>query len=157
MTVDPSPLTAQTNRHATVACQFCSTLNRVDLSRVGQQPKCGQCGRPILLDRPLHVTDDTFQQVVSGTDIPVLVDFYADWCGPCKMMAPILDELAHDRLGEVLVLKLDTDRNPATAMRFQVRGIPTMIAFAQGQEAARQTGAAPRAQVDALLAGVAGK
>jgi thioredoxin 2 len=157
MTADSSPATAQTSRHATVACQFCATLNRVDLARVGQQPKCGECGRPILLDRPLHVTDDTFQQVVTGTDIPVLVDFHADWCGPCKMMAPILDELAHDRLGEVLVLKLDTDRNPATAMRFQVRGIPTMIAFAHGHEAARQTGAVPRGQVDALLAGIAGK
>lgn len=157
MTADPSPVTAQTGRHATVACQFCSTLNRVDLSRVGQQPKCGECGRPILLDRPLHVGDETFQQVIAGTDVPVLVDFYADWCAPCKMMAPILDDLAHDRLGEVLVLKLDTDRNPATQTRFGVRGIPTMIVFAHGREAARQTGAAPRALVDQLLASVNGK
>jgi len=157
MTVQPSPVTAQAGRHATVACQFCSTLNRVDLARAGQHPKCGECGRPILLDRPLHVDDGTFQQVIAGTNVPVLVDFYADWCGPCKMMAPILDELAHDRLGEVLVLKLDTDRNPVTAMQYQVRGIPTMILFDQGRETARQTGAAPRAQVDALLAGAKSK
>jgi thioredoxin 2 len=156
MTAESSPAVSQAHRHATVACQFCSTLNRVDLARVGQQPKCGECGRPILLDRPLHVGDGTFQQVIAGTDVPVLVDFYADWCGPCKMMAPILDELAHDRLGEVLVLKLDTDRNPATAMQYQVRGIPTMIVFSQGRESARQTGAVPRAQIDALLAGVSG-
>src|SRR5574338_299862 len=102
-------------------------------------PNCGSCGRPLLLDRPLHVTDETFQQVLQGTDIPVLVDFYADWCGPCKMMAPILDELAHDRLGEVLVLKLDTDHNPATPNGFGIRGIPTMILFRQGRETARQT------------------
>jgi thioredoxin 2 len=155
MTAESSPVAEQTSRHATVACQFCSTLNRVDLSRVGQQPKCGECGRPILLDRPLHVADATFQQVVAGTDVPVLVDFYADWCGPCKMMAPILDDLAHDRVGELLVLKLDTDRNPATAMQFSVRGIPTMIVFSKGREAARQTGAVPRAQVEALVAGAA--
>jgi thioredoxin 2 len=136
---------------ATVACQFCSTLNRVALERLGQGPKCGSCGRPILLDRPLQVGDDSFQQVLAGTDIPVLVDFYADWCGPCKMMAPILDELAHERMGEVLVLKLDTDRNPTTPNGLGIRGIPTMILFRGGREVARQTGAVPRAQIDALL------
>lgn len=151
MITDPATATPKAERAATVACQFCSTLNRVALDRVGQGPKCGSCGRPILLDRPLHVSDETFQQVLQGTDIPVLVDFYADWCGPCKMMAPILDELAHDRLGEVLVLKLDTDRNPATPTGFGIRGIPTMILFEQGRETARQTGAVPRAQLDALL------
>ena len=151
MSTDSVTTAAKTQRTATVPCQFCSTLNRVDLSRVGQSPKCGSCGRPILLDRPLHVSDETFQPVVSGTDIPVLVDLYADWCGPCKMMAPILDELAHDRMGELLVLKLDTDRNPATMLQFGVRGIPTMILFKGGREAARQTGAVPRAELDALL------
>ena len=142
----------QTERVATIACQFCATLNRVAVERVAQGPKCGSCGRPILLDRPLHVADESFQSVLQGTDIPVLVDFYADWCGPCKMMAPILDELAHDRLGEVLVLKMDTDRNPVTPGGFGIRSIPTMILFQQGREIGRQTGAAPRAQVDALLA-----
>ena len=151
MISDPATATSKAERAATVACQFCSTLNRVALDRVGQGPKCGSCGRPILLDRPLHVTDETFQQVLQGTDIPVLVDFYADWCGPCRMMAPILDELAHDRLGEVLVLKLDTDRNPATPNGFGIRGIPTMILFQHGRETGRQTGAAPRDQIDALL------
>lgn len=152
MSTDSTTATPKAERVATVACQFCSTLNRVALERVGQGPKCGSCGRPILFDRPLHVTDETFQQVLQGTDVPVLVDFYADWCGPCKMMAPILDELAHDRLGQVLVLKLDTDRNPVTPNGFGIRGIPTMILFQQGREIGRQTGAVPRAQVDALLA-----
>lgn len=136
---------------ATVACQFCSTLNRVSLDRVAQGPKCGSCGRPILLDRPLHVTDETFGQVIRDTEIPVLVDFYADWCGPCKMMAPVLDDVAHARMGQLLVLKLDTDRNPVTAQTFGVRSIPTIVLFRGGREAARQTGAVPRAQLDAFL------
>jgi thioredoxin 2 len=156
MTVD-SAGAAQTERHATVACQFCATLNRVDLSRVDHHPKCGQCKRPILLDRPLSVSDDSFQPVIAGTDVPVVVDFYADWCGPCKMMAPILDELAHDRKGELLVVKLDTDRNPNTMTRFGVRGIPTLIVFTRGREATRQTGAVQRSGLDALVSGALAK
>ena len=138
-------------RMATVACQFCSTLNRVALERLEQGPKCGSCSRPILFDRPLRVGDETFQQVLAGTDIPVLVDFYADWCGPCKIMAPVLDTLARDRMGEVLVLKLDTDRNPVTPNEFGIRGIPTMILFQQGHEVARQTGAVPRPELDSMI------
>lgn len=152
MTVDAPTRASRTERKATVACQFCSTLNRVDLARVDHHPKCGQCGRPILLDRPLSVSDASFQPVIAGTDVPVVVDFYADWCGPCKMMAPILDELAHDRKGELLVVKLDTDRNPGTTTRFTVRGIPTLIVFTRGREASRETGAVPRSRLDALLA-----
>jgi thioredoxin 2 len=143
--------TAKPGATATVACQFCSTLNRVSLDRVAQGPKCGSCGRPILLDRPLHVTDETFRQVIQGTEIPVLVDFYADWCGPCKMMAPVLDDVARDLMGQLLVLKLDTDRNPVTQQAFGVRSIPTMVLFRGGREAARQTGAVPRAQLDAFI------
>ncbi len=141
-------------RTATVACQFCSTLNRVDVTRIDQKPKCGSCGRPILLDRPLHVSDATFERVTTDTDIPVVVDFYADWCGPCKMMAPILDDLAHERQGEILVVKLNTDENQATAQRLNIRGIPTLAVYRHGKEVVRQTGAVPRAELDRLLAGV---
>ena len=158
MTMEPtgpeerSPgVNTQTNLTLTVACQFCGTLNRVAVDRVADGPKCGSCSRPILLDRPLHVSDETFQQVIRDTEIPVLVDFYADWCGPCKMMAPLLDDLAHERMGQVLVLKLDTDRNPGTQQAFGVRSIPTMILFRGGKEAARQTGAFPRAQLEAFV------
>lgn len=148
-----TPTTASSNatHTVTVECQFCATLNRVAVDRLADGPKCGSCGRPILLDRPLHVSDQTFQQVIRDTEIPVLVDFYADWCGPCKMMAPVLDDVARDRMGQLLVLKLDTDRNPVTQQVFGVRSIPTMVLFRGGREAARQTGAVPRAQLDAFL------
>jgi thioredoxin 2 len=140
-----------TTPRATVACPFCGRLNRVELARAGDRPKCGECGRPLLLDRPVPVTDQNLEKVVSGTDVPVLVDFYADWCGPCKMMAPVLDQIAHDRMGEALVAKLDTDRNPTMAVRFGIRGIPTLIAFRGGKEVARETGAVPRPKLEALL------
>ncbi len=141
----------EVSRKATVSCPFCSTLNRVDLARLGDRPKCGHCGRPILLDRPLAVSDATLEPVVADSDVPVVVDFYADWCGPCKVMAPILDELAHDRAGEVLVIKLDTDRNPAMTTRFDIRAIPTLVVFWKGREVARQAGAVPRRQLEALV------
>jgi thioredoxin 2 len=124
-----------------VMCIFCGTPNRVDLSRLSEGPKCGKCGRPIRLDRPLPVTDATFDKVISGSSVPVVVDFYADWCGPCKIMAPVLDDFAKRHTGEVLVLKMDTEANPATPGRFGIRGIPTLIVFENGRESKRHVGA----------------
>lgn len=147
-----------TSKHtATVPCPFCSTLNRVDMGRVADRPKCGECGRPILLDRPIRVTDNDLERVVKDASVPVLVDFYADWCAPCKVMAPILDEVAGSRAGEILVGKLDTDRNPTMAVRYGIHGIPTLIVFRGGREVARETGAIPRPRLEALLEDVTGE
>jgi thioredoxin 2 len=140
-----------TKRRATVACPVCARLNRIDLARTEAQPKCGACGAAIPLDRPVAVGDRDFERVVAGTDVPVLVDFHADWCGPCKVMAPALDRLARDRAGSALIAKLDTDRNPATAARFAIRGIPTLIVFRGGREVAREVGAVPPQRLAALL------
>ncbi len=140
------------DKQATVACPFCATLNRVDLARIAEHPKCGHCGRPILLDRPIAVSDATLDGVLAGTAVPIVMDCYADWCGPCKIMAPVLDDFARDRQGQVLVTKLDTDRNPATTRRYDVRAIPTLIVFRNGREVGRRAGVMPRAELDALVA-----
>ena len=145
--------TTTTSRKATVRCIFCSTLNRVDLSKVDHHPKCGECGRPILLDRPLPVTDQEFDQVVADAEVPVVVDFYADWCGPCKMMAPLFDDFAREQRGRALIAKMDTEHSPATPQRFGIRGIPTLIVFKNGKEVARQVGAVQnKARLEELLA-----
>jgi thioredoxin 2 len=136
---------------ATVPCSACGRLNRVDLARAGDGPRCGACGRGIILDRPVSLDDASFARVVADAEVPVLVDFYADWCGPCKVMAPVLDQVARARAGSALVAKLDTDRNPATTARFGISSIPTLIAFRGGREAGRELGAIPRPRVEALL------
>jgi thioredoxin 2 len=136
---------------ATVPCQFCDKLNRVALDRLHALPKCGSCGVPLRLDRPLRVSDSNLDKVVSGTDVPLLVDFHADWCGPCKVMAPVLDEIAAERAGSLVITKLDTDRNPALASRYGIRGIPTVIVFRSGREAAREVGAVPKARLLKLV------
>lgn len=143
-------------RPVAVMCVFCSTVNRVDLERLSEGPKCGSCGRPIRVDRPLPVTDAAFDTVIAGSSVPVVVDFHADWCGPCKVMAPVLDDFARLHTGEVLVLKLDTDAHPATPARFGIRGIPTLIVFEHGREARRQVGAVGAADLEKLVPGSAG-
>ena len=140
-----------TTRNLTLQCQFCLTWNRVDASRAGDRPKCGKCARPMLLDRPWPLTGDSFARTVEGSEVPVLVDFYADWCGPCKMMAPAVDALAAKYLGRALVAKLDTDRAPELSSRLGIRGLPTTAVFVHGKEVARQTGALPARGLEELL------
>jgi len=145
--------TTQTNstKHLTIRCQFCEAWNRIDASRAADRPKCGKCGKPMLLDRPVALNDETFARTIAESEVPVMVDFYADWCGPCKMMAPFIDEIAREKQGQVLVAKLDTDRSQRTAAGFNIRGIPTTIVFKGGKEAARETGAMPKKGIEALL------
>ena len=140
-------------RRAVVRCAFCATPNRIELGRLSQGPRCAKCHRPILLDRPVKATEADFDQSLQGTTVPVLVDFYADWCGPCHLMAPTLDEFATRHAGAVLVLKLDTEANPKVASRFAIRGIPTLIVFQGGTERGRQVGVADLKTLE-TLAGV---
>ena len=102
----------------------------------------------MLLDRPFPLTDDTFGRVIESAEIPVVVDFYADWCGPCKTMAPDMDAFAAKHVGRVLTAKLDTDRNQVTAQQFGIRGIPTIMRFAAGAKTAEQSGAIKLAEIE---------
>lgn len=141
------------SKHLTLQCQFCETWNRIDATRAADRPKCGKCGKPMLLDRPYPLNDESFTRTIEAADVPVLVDFYADWCGPCKMMAPYVDEIAASYQGRALVAKLDTDRAQQTAASFNIRGIPTTIVFKGGHEVARQTGAVPKPMLAKMLDG----
>ena len=132
-------------------CVFCNTLNRVDLERIADSPRCAECKKPFLLDRPQKTTDADFDRMISESELPVLVDFWAEWCGPCKAMAPVLDAFSASHAGTVLVLKLDTDANPRTQMRFHVRGIPTLILFRDGKEFRRHVGVGDVGRIEALL------
>lgn len=143
--------TTGTSQKLTVRCQFCETWNRIDASKVTDGPKCGKCSKPILLERPINLTDDTFSRTINESDIPVAVDFYADWCGPCRMMAPAVDALASHVQGRALVAKLNTDHSSRTASGFGIRGIPTTIVFSRGKEVARQSGALPLGGLKQLL------
>ena len=141
-----------TSPRITLRCQFCQTWNRVEAARAADKPKCGKCARPLLLDRPWPLNDESFDRTVAESEVPVIVDVYADWCGPCKMMAPHVDTLAAKMQGRALVAKLNSDLSPKTALRFDVRGIPTVLVFRDGKVVKRQTGAVQLAQLEALLA-----
>jgi len=137
----------------TLPCQFCGTLNRIDSAKFDQGPKCAKCGRPFLLDRPIKVAEEQFDATVLASGIPVLVDFYADWCGPCRMMAPYLDDIALRRRGEVLVVKVDTDRSPTLSARYNIRSIPFFGLFERGQMVNSALGAVGKNGLDDLLRG----
>ena len=142
--------------HTTLACQFCGKLNKVDMTRAGLRPKCAECGKPFLLDRPVKVHEEHFDTTVLKSDVPVLVDFYADWCGPCKMMAPVLDEIAARNQGTLLVAKVDTDRSPTVAMRYNIRSIPFFGRFENGELVKTAVGAVGREGLAELVGDRAG-
>ena len=127
----------------TLRCPFCLTLNDVDLSKSGDRPKCGDCAKPLLLDRPIKVSGEDFGRTVLSSGAPVLVDFYADWCAPCKYVAPLMDELAQTHEGKLLVVKVDTDQAPDLSQKWGIRSIPTLILFKEGEEVARSVGFEP--------------
>ena len=148
-TTNATPATGA--KHVTLQCQFCQQWNRIDASRASDKPKCGKCARPLLIDRPVPLDDETFARTIQESEVPVLVDFYADWCGPCKTMAPSVDELANRYQGRALIAKLNTDRAQRTAGGFNIRGIPTTIVFKGGREVARQSGAVPLMVLEGLV------
>lgn len=131
-----------------IRCSACGTTNRVpqEKLRAGLQAICGRCKRP-LFTKPAVVTDATFLEEVEHAPVPVLLDLWAPWCGPCGTLAPVIEELARDLAGRVKVVKLNVDENPGTAARFGVQSIPTLLVLEHGKELERIVGAQPKAVI----------
>ena len=130
-----------------VACPSCNGLNRVPDARLAEAPKCGKCGAALFAAHPLALDVAGFHAHVERAELPVLVDFWAPWCGPCRMMAPQFEAAAMQLEPAMRLAKVDTEAQPALGSRFGIRSIPTLVLFRQGRELARQAGAMGAADI----------
>ena len=144
---------------AIISCPNCGAKNRVDEGAGAElRPVCGRCGTALdtggagAAAGPIKVTDETFaREVLEARGVPVLVDYWAEWCGPCRMVAPVLDELAAEARGRYRIAKLNIDENPRTAAQYSIRSIPTMLVFKDGAVVDRIVGAQPKQAIAARL------
>jgi thioredoxin 2 len=143
------------NEPIIITCPRCGTKNRIPKSRLADKPVCGKCHTPLSpqppLDHPVEVTDQTFQREVLSFSGSVVLDCWAPWCGPCKMVAPILDQLAKEYAGRIKFAKLNTDENQRTAGQFSIQSIPTLLFFKGGKLVNRQVGALPKGEIERQL------
>ena len=145
-------MAAQPHEKLLLACPQCLTANRVPQARLGDDPKCGKCGAPVLDGRPLALEAAGFDAFLGRNDLPVVVDFWAAWCGPCRAMAPAFERAAASLKTQARFAKLDTERAQDIAARFGIRSIPTMIVFRGGREVARTSGAMDASAITRWLA-----
>ncbi len=124
-----------------ICCPGCNVVNRVPNSKLADKPKCGSCRDPLFGGKPVELTSTNFSKVINKTDIPVVVDFWAPWCGPCKMMAPIFEQATATVEPQVRMAKLNTEVAQNIASKYGIRSIPTLVIFKKGKEVARQAGA----------------
>ncbi len=124
-----------------VVCPNCQSPNRIPTARLGDRPKCGKCKQALFSGRPITLTDQNFDKHLSRSEVPLVVDFWAPWCGPCKMMAPFFEQAAAELEPRARLAKVNTDENPRLGQRYGISSIPTTVIFKGGRDVARQPGA----------------
>ncbi len=141
-----------------IKCTNCGTKNRVPVSKKGANPVCGKCKTPLSTDFgpgvPVDITDHTFESEVVSSPGPVLVDCWAPWCGPCRSLGPVLEQLASEYKGRLKIAKLNTDDNPKISMKYNIRSIPTMLLFNNGNLVDTLVGALPKQEIERKLAAI---
>lgn len=136
---------------ALLRCSKCGAKNRVARERMRQAPSCGRCHAALVAQAPVNISDADWQIEVDASPIPVLVDFWAPWCGPCRTMGPALEEIARENAGRLKVVKLNVDENPGSASRFEIQAIPTLLLFDRGRMVDGIRGALPKETLRARL------
>src|SRR5690554_2433298 len=135
----------------TLGCPHCGAINRVSQARLNDAPRCGRCQSPLFTGEPVELTEANFRSLVERSEMPVVVDFWAAWCGPCKMMAPIFSGLAGKMQHQVRFAKVDTEQAQQASIQMNIRSIPTLILFHRGKEVDRLSGALPEPQLKQWL------
>ena len=130
-----------------IVCTECGAINRIPQARLTDKPVCGKCKKKLFMSSPIELNDQNFSKIINKSDIPILVDFWAEWCGPCKMMAPAFAEASAQLEPNVILAKLNTEHARQTAAQFNIRSIPCIVLFKNGKEFSRKTGAISAPQI----------